>query len=583
MATITGLTAERMLEIEAASVVDGDVVGNDLILAKHDGSIINAGNVRGPAGPTGPMGSALAVVTAQQLLDVGQVGQMRAGRQLTPADFTAMGLNAPLGLWNLSNFNDSSGNGRTLTNKGSVPLGVGINGLASTSAVFAGSTGQVLYIADTGSADPFRIRTGTFGCWLRCAKRGLLQYVMAKLASGGAGASYWWAVIVSAGNTLQGMTGQVGAVPNGTVDICDDQWHFCVAVADGTWVRQYVDGAYDGSAPVANFAVGTATAPVNIGSYGADASTAGSAPFYGRVDEAFITDDVLSEEQIRNLYCATLPHALGVAPKSVNLSIRRRRRGSSFGASDFPAQPPRLHNLNDPSPYDDLGSNAVPTVVQSGLTLPSVAGPDGTRAGAVQFSGVGGYYMSSTDAGLPSGLSPRSYGAWFKSSTLNVTILSWGTAATGARLGFGGISLATWSGADVVQGGNAADGKWHFGVVVEDNAAADGLKRKMYLDGKLVAVSTVLNSLVLGGSIGFRIGSDTTTGVLMNGALARVFVYAGALTVEQVRALYNISSLQLPPSPKNAADHVEAIEAARLLAVFDSIESSDYIDLAVAS
>ena len=38
MATVTGLTADRMLEIEGASVVDGEVVGGDLILTKHDGT-----------------------------------------------------------------------------------------------------------------------------------------------------------------------------------------------------------------------------------------------------------------------------------------------------------------------------------------------------------------------------------------------------------------------------------------------------------------------------------------------------------------------------------------------------------------
>lgn len=54
MATITGLTAARMEAIEAASVVDGDVVGDNLILTKQDGSTINAGNVRGATGATGP-------------------------------------------------------------------------------------------------------------------------------------------------------------------------------------------------------------------------------------------------------------------------------------------------------------------------------------------------------------------------------------------------------------------------------------------------------------------------------------------------------------------------------------------------
>jgi hypothetical protein len=47
-----------MAAIEAASVVDGDIVGDNLILTRYDSSTINAGNVRGPAGPTGPMGPA---------------------------------------------------------------------------------------------------------------------------------------------------------------------------------------------------------------------------------------------------------------------------------------------------------------------------------------------------------------------------------------------------------------------------------------------------------------------------------------------------------------------------------------------
>lgn len=52
MATVNGLTAERMLDIEAASIVDGAVDGSgNLILTNHGGDDINAGYVRGPAGP----------------------------------------------------------------------------------------------------------------------------------------------------------------------------------------------------------------------------------------------------------------------------------------------------------------------------------------------------------------------------------------------------------------------------------------------------------------------------------------------------------------------------------------------------
>ena len=52
--SVTGLTAARMLAIEAASVVDGTVVDDNLILTKFDGSLIDAGNVRGPNGIPSP-------------------------------------------------------------------------------------------------------------------------------------------------------------------------------------------------------------------------------------------------------------------------------------------------------------------------------------------------------------------------------------------------------------------------------------------------------------------------------------------------------------------------------------------------
>ena len=178
MTTVTSLTADRMLAIEAASVVDGDVVGDNLILTKHDGSQINAGSVRGPTGAQGPVGQDLPILTAAPILDVGQSGQIRAGRQLTAADFTAMGLSAPVGLWNLSDLTDVSGNGRNLINKGAIPFDVGINGSANTAAQFMGLTTQSLYIPDTGSKDPFRFKVGSFGAWIKSGRRSAEQVIL---------------------------------------------------------------------------------------------------------------------------------------------------------------------------------------------------------------------------------------------------------------------------------------------------------------------------------------------------------------------------------------------------------------------
>lgn len=63
MATVTGLTAARMVSIEGASVISGVVTGDNLILTKKNNSTVNAGNVRGPVGPQGPIGEP-PVVTA---------------------------------------------------------------------------------------------------------------------------------------------------------------------------------------------------------------------------------------------------------------------------------------------------------------------------------------------------------------------------------------------------------------------------------------------------------------------------------------------------------------------------------------
>jgi microcystin-dependent protein len=61
MATITGLTADRMLEIEGLTVVGGSVVNGHLILHKHDGTDVDAGLLPpGPQGPTGPAGGMIA-------------------------------------------------------------------------------------------------------------------------------------------------------------------------------------------------------------------------------------------------------------------------------------------------------------------------------------------------------------------------------------------------------------------------------------------------------------------------------------------------------------------------------------------
>jgi hypothetical protein len=529
------------------------------------------------------LGNFKQALSAIQVQDVGNLGQIRAGRVLTPSDFTNMGLSTPLGLWNLGTVNDTSGNARNLTNKGAVTFDIGITGSASEAAVFTGSTGQAFYIADTGAADPFRIRTGSWGCWFRTAKRGVVQYLIAKHRDGGL---LSWGASISAGNLMQTNSSTDGTAivsTGGTTDVADDRWHFVVVTYDALRIRLYVDGALEGTGTTSG-PLFASTAPLNIGAYTADATTAAITPHYGRIDEAFVTADVLSPEQVYNLYCASIPHTLGVVPTGTRLAVRRLKRGGTVATTNFPATPVRLHNFTAGS-LNDEGSNATPLVSNPGTgAIVSVAGADGSPGNAYSFSGAH-TGLSSTDTGLPSGLSARSFGLWFKTTGVSLGIMGWGTNTTAdSRFvidGSGNISETNV--ADTIIGPRAADGLWHHVIAVEDNAAIDGVKRKLYLDGRLVGGSTVMTTLTLAGANAFRIGANPNGSAPFVGQTDSGFVYAGALTPEQVKLLYNIGSQQLAPSPKDDADNIEALELTRVLAHFDNIEGTELVDLAVVA
>jgi hypothetical protein len=580
MATVTGLTADRMLAIEAASVVDGDVDSNgNLILTQHGGGQINAGSVIGPMGPQGPVGSMLSVITAQPVLDIGVINQIRAGRQLSPADFGNIGLSAPIGLWNLSDLSDSSGNGRALTNKGAVGFASGINGAANTSAQFIGSVGQALYIPDGGAGDPFRIHAGTIGCWVRSPKKATTQTIMSR-----------WAL--NSAFTLQ-IVNEVGwctandgvgsyAVPGASI-ITDNRWHFVVVTFDDTFMNLYVDSVFENRAAFGVFS-GLAS-ELNIGNQNANASSNGVSPLFGCVDEAFMTADVLSEDQIRNLYCAKIPHTNGTAPARFTMNVRRRRRGAALASSDFPTQPLRLYNFSSGS-LGDEGSNAV-ALTNSGATV--ISGADGTNGNAYYF---GGQNLASTDAGLPSALNSRSYGCWFKTTISGAGvipgIMGWGAGSTsgcGAQIGTTAGSIYTQNGtAAAIVGPFVADGVWHHVVVVENNGAIDSIKRRLYLDGRLVGSDTALVAITLGGANRFRIGAyPDLGGAAWNGNVDGVFICDYALTAEQISMLYDKSLVTLSPSPKNPGDHIEGADANNLYTIFDTLDSNYQVDLKVAS
>jgi hypothetical protein len=583
-----------MLAIEAASVVDGEVVGDDLILTRQDGSQINAGDVRGAQGIQGVPGSDLVVVTARDLFDVGVPNQVKAGRQLSAADFTNMGLAAPAGLWNLSNANDSSGNGRNLTNKGTVTFAKGIGGLATTAAQFTGSTAQALYILDTGAADPFRLKTGTIGCWFRCSQVGAAQALMGKYSATDGQHNMWLNVtaggLVEYAMTPTGLNAGNVAVYSTSI-VSDDRWHFIVGTLDGAQLAIYVDGILERTQVVVGPAyTAGASAPFNIGGLQATAAQATLQPTKGRIDEAFVTSDVLSEDQIRNLYCSKIAHALGSTPKRVALNVRRRKKGAALATTDFPATPLRLYNFTAGA-LTDQGSNNTPLTV-SGTGALAVSGADGAAGNAYDLNGSS-TFLQATDTGLPSGTASRSYGLWLKylATTGTRGVMGWGASAssTAAQMLYvlnDGVNDGILIARNIdnnVGGVYAGDGKWHFVVVTEENAPVDGMKRKLYFDGKCVAAGVTLTTFALGGANRFKIGVyPDGVGSTFRGQVDSAFVYNGVLDAAEIAVLYAKGAQALGISPKNPGDHIEMMTATDLYCDFSTLDTQEQVDLAVA-
>lgn len=585
MATITGLTADRMLEIEAASVVDGDIVDGELVLTKHDGSTIDAGSVIGPPGPAGPIGSDLSVLVQRAILDIGMPGQIRAGRQLALADFSNIGLGVPVALWNFSNnLTDLSGGGHTLADRGTVTFTRGIEGLDTTCAQFNGA--NALYINDSGAADPFRIKVGTFAAWIRTAKQGVYQSIISK--RGPSSQLGYVLRIRDTNNASFGVSSSGTALleVNGLSKICDNRWHFVVGVYDGIMQSLYVDGVLEASAlhgsGGAELIFGS-NEPLNIGAYNADVSTAPAEPNFGRIDEAFVTSEVLTAEKIFSLWCAKLPHTLGAVPSGISLNIYPGAKGASLLPGDFPTTPLRLYNFSAGSMSNE-GSNPSSGLAVVGSPVP-VAGVDGTKDNAYNFNGA--QRFSASDAGLPAGASTVSYGCWVKcsngtSSALYVVTYGTTNGTNDTRVYFvsGNITFATGGGTPVT-GPFIADGNWHFVVVVHENSPVDGLKRKFYVDGRLVASSTALNAIVLGGASKFVIGSSLASASNYIGEIDTVFVTDAALTLSDINVLYTKSLTDHLPSPKNAGDHIQAMSDTDLFVSFDTLDIEHKVSLKV--
>jgi hypothetical protein len=108
------------------------------------------------------------------------------------------------------------------------------------------------------------------------------------------------------------------------------------------------------------------------------------------------------------------------------------------------------------------------------------------------------------------------------------------------------------------------------------------VRRKLYLDGRLVGGSTVLNSITLAGANRFRIGASSTAQPVHRPDRRRV---RHRLRAHRRRHRHPLRQRQqgLGASPKNAGDHVEALTATAVYFIGDTLDSQHTIDLGVAS
>lgn len=88
MATVTGYTSARMKQIEDKAIINGTILGDNLILITYDGTEINAGNVRGPQGIQGPEGSVSPEDLAAAIADAHADGAILTA-QLAPGAVTS--------------------------------------------------------------------------------------------------------------------------------------------------------------------------------------------------------------------------------------------------------------------------------------------------------------------------------------------------------------------------------------------------------------------------------------------------------------------------------------------------------------
>lgn len=482
-------------------------------------------------------------LNATQVKAPGGSANVAAGRVLSVSDFTTLGKSTPKALWNLGSTSDASGNSVTLTNGGAVSFVSGITGTSGEAAGFTGGTTSHLSAPNASTKQTY----GSYGCWFKTVSTSGGQYLMS-MYKGTADFTFGLNIASSGymvANLSTSGSDSVYFYSQGSKKVDDDQWHFAVMTWNGSDLVIYVDGEVDSKgtyvngSPTPGAMYQSASALFYIGGFEKDATTQRAK---GSIDEAFITSDVLTLEDVRFLYASRLAHACP-DPQNIRAQVVRRLRSSSFTSADFSTQPLVGYNFNSGSlTTDNFGS--VGKTLTNNNTVTEAPDIDGKTTGAANFNGSNQYF-SGTDTSLPSGTSARSLGAWVKlvAKGTSQTIIEYGTTSGSntCAIGIDGEGKAyIATGASSVTGGQAGDNVWHFIVGVFDNSASDGNKVKLYIDGQLVAVDTNFTSTTLGGANKLTIGTQVGAASLYAlGQMGCAFITNYAISSDEIRSLYN--------------------------------------------
>jgi concanavalin A-like lectin/glucanase superfamily protein len=519
---------------------------------------------------------------------------VRAGRQLARTDFTTLlGLSEPKLLLNLSAAVDSSVNGLTFQNNGSITFTeYGVEGVANTAIQLNGIN---QYVATSNTV---KQKYGTWGGWFKVGTQTVEKFLMgmwtnlssdnsAKLICTTDG--YAQAVVSTGGGSL------VGHLSKGSTRIDDDKWHFINMTWDGMKLCLYVDGVLDASETMSMGSGTTYGGPANQSAtmfFTVGAEGGGTKFLLGSVDEVFVTPDVLTEEQLRFLYCKKIAHALATVPEHFTLNVKKYTRSKAYTSTSFTSlgsvAQPLTASIMEAATWVDYGSLAKAMTLSNVST--DVPGPEGnTGSKAWYFNGAAS--VIGTDTGLPSGAATGfTLGFWIQARpnpNATRTVLAWGTSAgnAGRQIDIDANgNLVCWNtggaGQQVAAFG-IADGEWHNVVWIEEPGASSGFTRRLYVDGILVSVATgAIPSITLSGANGFRIGQNLSAAQSFVGNLGGVWIESGQLTGAVIRDLYNTQGqLKNDQQPHNPFNHIERVDTSNVYAIFDQLEEVDMVQM----